>query len=129
MYRRELFQIVGAAAVAQAKTQFLSDARMAKLELLAEAILPGAKQSKVAAYVDLMLQHGSETVRKTWTRGIDALTNLDEAAANEMKPRNETDHFFVLLKRTTIDAHYLLASGGHNMSHGFAGCTHANHGD
>ncbi len=128
MYRRELFQIIGAAAVAQARTQFLSDAQRAKLESLADAILPGAKQSKVAAYIDLMLQHGDEAVRKAWTRGIEALTNLDEAARNELNPRNEAEHFFVLLKRTTIEAHYLLVSGGHNMSHGFAGCTHASHG-
>ena len=129
MYRRELFQIIGSAAVAQGRTQFLSEKQMAKLESLADAILPGAKQSQVAAYIDLMLQHGDEAARKNWMSGIDALTNLEEAAGNELNPRTEADRFFVLLKRTAIDAHYLLVSGGHNMSHGFAGCTHANHGD
>ena len=128
MYRRELFQIIGSAAVAQGRTQFLSERYMAQLETLADAILPGAKESKVAAYIDLMLQHGDDATRRNWTSGIDALTNLEAAARNELSPQSKADRFFVLLKRTTIAAHYLLVSGGHNMSHGFAGCTHANHG-
>ena len=129
MYRRELIQIIGAAATAAAQSPapFLSAAQLRKLVSLTEKILPGAKQTKVAAYIDLMLQHADEPARKMWTSGIDKLTNVEEAAREEMNPKTEAGRFFVVLKRTTIEAHYLLLSGGHNMSHGFAGCTHANH--
>ncbi len=129
MYRRELFRIIGSAAVPQRPAQFLSDQQMRKLDSLVETIMPGARDTKVAAFIDLTLQKGDVAMRKTWTGGIEALTDLEGAARNEAHPVSEADRFFVLLKRTTIEAHYLLLSGGHNMTHGFAGCTHANHGE
>ena len=129
MLRRDIFRIIGSAAVPQRPAQFLAEQQMRKLDLLVEAIVPGARQTKVAAYIDLTLQKGDASMRKIWTGGIEALTDLDAAARNEANPQSEGERFFVLLKRTAIDAHYMLLSGGHNMSQGFAGCTHANHGE
>jgi hypothetical protein len=62
----------------------LTPAQYATVEALAEAIIPaderspGAKEARVADYVDLLLSESDEKLRKQWTEG---LTLLDADAA------------------------------------------------
>ena len=57
----------------------LSASEYASLEALAEAIIPtderspGAKEARVADYVDLYLSEGDAAQRQTWTEGLAAL--------------------------------------------------------
>jgi hypothetical protein len=57
----------------------LTASQYATLEALAEAIIPaderspGAKEARVADYVDLLLSESDETLRKQWTDGLAAL--------------------------------------------------------
>ena len=63
----------------------LSAAQYATLAALAEAIIPaderspGAKEARVADYVDLILSEGDEKLRKEWVDGLAAL-DADAAA-------------------------------------------------
>ena len=78
----------------------LSASQYATLEALAEAIIPaderspGAKEARVADYVDLLLSEGDQALRQAWLEGLGTL----EAAS--------TARFaspFVLLKAAQID--------------------------
>lgn len=106
--RRGALRTLGAGAGAMAMLPFLSDesasafallqqtkaapslkvlsaSQYATLEALAEAIIPaderspGAKDARVADYVDLYLSEGDAALRRAWTEGLAAL----DAAARE----------------------------------------------
>ena len=122
------------------KLLVLSPAQYATLEAFVEAIIPaddrspGAKDARVADYVDLLLSESDDTVTLQWLGG---LAELDEEAVarfrqpyvklnpwqmeslltdishNERAPKMPIDTFFVMAKATTIHAFYTSEIGIH----------------
>jgi hypothetical protein len=118
----------------------------ATLEALTEAIIPaderspGAKQARVADYIDLLLSEADETRRQEWTEGLAALdadatarfgkpfrrldavqvdTVLTDASKNEKAPalpkneRSPLELFFVTVKQATVHGYYTSEIGIH----------------
>ena len=122
----------------------LSASQYATVEALAEAIIPaderspGAKEARVADYIDLLLAEQDETVRQPWLDGLAAFeaeasrrfgssfAQLAPAQVEELLTdlsRNErpaagveqtlVEKFFVQAKRATIDGYYTSEIGIH----------------
>jgi hypothetical protein len=118
----------------------LSASQFATLEALVEAIIPaddrspGAKEARVADYIDLLLSESDETLALQWIGGLaeldeDAVTRfgspfarLDAAqtdtimmaiSANELTPQTPLDAFFVMTKDATIQGYYTSEIGIH----------------
>jgi Gluconate 2-dehydrogenase subunit 3 len=122
----------------------LSASQYATVEALAEAIIPaderspGAKEARVADYIDLLLAEQDETVRQAWLDGLVAFeaeasrrfgssfAQLAPAHVEELLTdlsRNErpaagveqtlVENFFVQAKKTTIDGYYTSEIGIH----------------
>lgn len=119
----------------------LSAAQYATLAALAEAIIPaddrspGAKDARVADYVDLLLSEGEDKLRKDWMDGLAALdadaagrygvafvaldagqveAMLTEVSRNEKaKERSPVEKFFVTAKQATIHGYYTSEIGIH----------------
>jgi hypothetical protein len=124
----------------------LTAEQYATLEALTEAIIPaderspGAKQARVADYIDLLLSEADDTRRQQWTEGLAALdadatarfgkpfvkldasqveTVLTEASRNEKapaRPKNERsplELFFVTAKQATVHGYYTSEIGIH----------------
>jgi len=131
-------QIQKASAAPALKT--LSAGEFATLETLAEAILPaddrspGAREARVAEYVDLLLSEAEDDVRSSWRAGLAALdalsqqrfgagfarldaanaeTILGELAKNEKEPKTPLEIFFKATKNATIRGYYTSEIGIH----------------
>ena len=128
------------ATQALSSPKVLSAASFATLETLVEAIIPtderspGAKDARVADYIDLLLSESDEELVLQWLGGLAALDQ--EAASRFQKPfarleaqqidavladisRDEPDpqtplgHFFVMTKHATIHGYYSSEIGIH----------------
>lgn len=143
--------------------EFFSSSEFSVLDSLTEVILPrddhspGAKAAKVARYIDVTAADATADVQKRWRSGLEAVSALteerfgrdfvkcdagqhdqivSEISRNEESPRNETERFFNLLKRATIDGYYTSQVGivedlgyqGNTAIDEFPGCTHEEHG-
>lgn len=118
----------------------LAAARFATLETLVDALIPaddrspGAREARVADYIDLLLSEANETLAADWSAGLDALdaegvsrfgqpfAGLDAAsidavmsdlARNESAPVRPVDHFFLMAKHATIRGYYTSEIGIH----------------
>ncbi|HEU0105960.1 MAG TPA: gluconate 2-dehydrogenase subunit 3 family protein [Vicinamibacteria bacterium] len=127
----------------------LTAEQYATLEALTEAIIPaderspGAKQARVADYIDLLLSEADETRRQQWTDGLAALdadatarfgrpfvkldaaqveTVLTDASKNEKAPalrgpaavdKTPLEVFFVTAKQATVHGYYTSEIGIH----------------
>ena len=122
----------------------LTAQQYATLEALVEAIIPtderspGAKQARVADYIDLLLSEADDTRRQQWTDGLAALDAdsstrfgkpfvkldaaqveavLTEASRNEKAPALQKDErsplelFFVTAKQATVHGYYTSEIG------------------
>jgi hypothetical protein len=121
--------------------KILSSSQFATLEAFVEAIIPaddrspGAKEARVADYIDLLLSEVDETVALQWIGG---LAELDEEAmtrfqvpfvrldatqadailaamnpADEEEPKTPLESFFVTSKHAVIDGYYTSEIGIH----------------
>jgi hypothetical protein len=117
-----------------------SPSQFATLELLVDAIIPtddrspGAKQARVADYIDLLLSEGDRELSLEWIGGLAALdadaelrfqapfvrlsaTQVDlilqTISRNEKAPRTLLDTFFVMAKQATIRGYYTSEIGIH----------------
>jgi len=132
----------------------------ATVDKLAEMLLPadetsgGAHDAGAARYIDIVLLYGDQTTLAAWKDGIRLVesrasryggpfTSLEpsqaneimrEMAGNESDPKTGLEQFFVRLKRLTIEAYYLSATGKGSLGYkgdtaiaSFPGCTHAEH--
>src|SRR5262245_18185626 len=129
-------QADGAPPVAKA----LSPSQFTALETLVEAIIPaddrspGAKQARVADYIDLLLTESEPEWTLRWIGGLAALdaeatrrfntplarlnpTQLDailqDISANERPPKTPLEQFFVMSKQATIRGYYTSEIGIH----------------
>jgi hypothetical protein len=118
----------------------LSKPQFEALEVLAEAIIPtderspGAKQARVADYIDLLLSEVDRGIALQWFGGLAALdaeamsrfrspfSRLREAqvdailqtiSRNEKAPQTVLETFFVMAKEATIRGYYTSKIGIH----------------
>jgi glucoside 3-dehydrogenase (cytochrome c) hitch-hiker subunit len=118
----------------------LSRPQFETLEVLAEAIIPtddrspGAKQARVADYIDLLLSEVDREVTLQWFGGLAALdaeamtrfrspfgrlnagqidTILQSISRNEKAPQMPLETFFVIAKQATIRGYYTSNIGIH----------------
>jgi hypothetical protein len=114
------------------------------LEVLVEAIIPaddrspGAKQARVADYVDLLLSEGDRGLTLQWFGGLAALDAeatsrfraplsklgagqvdaiLQGISRNEKAPQTPLEAFFVMAKQATIRGYYTSKIGIHEELH------------
>jgi hypothetical protein len=131
-------------AKAPPKLLVLSTAQYASLEALVEAIIPaderspGAKEARVADYIDLLLSESEPEVTLQWLGGIDELNDeattrfsqpfaklqaaeaeslLTDISRNELKPQTPLETFFVMAKQATIHGYYTSEIGIHKELH------------
>jgi hypothetical protein len=118
----------------------LSPSQFATLEVLVDAIIPtdqhspGAKQARVADYIDLLLSESDRELSLEWIGGLAALdadaglrfqapfaklgaTQVDlvlqTISRNEKAPRTLLETFFVMAKQATIRGYYTSEIGIH----------------
>ena len=135
-------QIQGTKAAPSLKV--LSASQYATLEALVEAIIPaddrspGAKQARVAEYIDLWLSESDRHVVLEWTGGLASLdaeaatrfrapfvrltaAQLDAILAdisrNERDPKTPLETFFVMVKQATVIGYYTSKIGIHDELH------------
>ena len=132
-------------------------ARFATLQALVEAIIPsddrspGAKEARVADYIDLLLSESEEPLKQQWLDGLAALdaealsrsgstfARLDAASMDalmadisryELEPVTPLEFFFKAVKQATIYGYYTSEIGihkelqykGNQMLVEFVGC-------
>ena len=132
-------------------------ARFATLQALVEAIIPaderspGAREARVADYVDLLLSESAEALKAQWLEGLKALdaeaaarfgspfarlgpadtdTLMTFISAHETEVVTPLETFFVLAKQATIHGYYTSEIGihkelrykGNQMLLEFVGC-------
>jgi hypothetical protein len=118
----------------------LSPREFETLELLVEAIIPtderspGAKDARVADYIDLLLSESEHVVALQWMGGLAALDRealtrfgapfgkltaeqvdaiLADISGNERTPATPLERFFVITKQATIRGYYSSEIGIH----------------
>jgi hypothetical protein len=118
----------------------LSPAQFETLDVLVDAIIPtddrspGAKQARVADYIDLLLSEADRKLTLQWFGGLAALdteatsrfrapfSKLDAAqidailqtiSRNERAPQTPLETFFVITKQATIRGYYSSSIGIH----------------
>lgn len=127
-------------AGAAAPPRVLSAADFRTLEVLVEAIIPaderspGARDARVADYIDLLLSESDEPIVLQWMGGLAALDQealarfgerferldgaridavLADISRNELAPDTPLAQFFVMTKQATIRGYYSSEIGIH----------------
>jgi hypothetical protein len=110
------------------------------LEALVEAIIPtderspGAREARVADYIDLLLSESDDELALQWMGGLAALDReavsrfdlpfarldagqvdavLADISKNELDPGTPLEHFFVMTKQATVRGYYSSEIGIH----------------
>jgi glucoside 3-dehydrogenase (cytochrome c) hitch-hiker subunit len=118
----------------------LSPLQFGTLEVLVDAIIPtderspGAKQARVADYIDLLLSEADRGVTLAWFGGLAALDAeavsrfrapfgrlgapqvdaiLQTISRNERAPQTALETFFVMVKQATVNGYYTSKIGIH----------------
>jgi hypothetical protein len=118
----------------------LTPAQYATLDVVVDAIIPtderspGAREARVADYIDLLLSEVDAEVRQQWIDGLAAVdaeasaragapvaklspaqveTLLTALSVNERQPQTAAERFFVMTKRATIQGYYSSEIGIH----------------
>ena len=122
----------------------LSPSQFATLETIVDAIIPtddrspGAKQARVADYIDLLLSEVDRELTLEWFGGLAALDAeatsrfrvpfsklgagqvdaiLQSISRNERAPQTPLETFFVMAKQATIRGYYTSKIGIHDDLH------------
>ena len=117
-----------------------SVSQLATLEVLVDAIIPtderspGAKQARVADYIDLLVSEGDRQLTLQWFGGVAALDTeaasrfrapfaklgatqvdaiLQTISRNENAPQTPLETFFVMAKQATVRGYYTSNIGIH----------------
>lgn len=152
----------GQAAKAAHIPEFFNAAQLEEIAALAETIIPtdehspGARAAGVHEFIDHIVAAADQHTKELWTQGLAAMDQmaeraytkkfnecqtdqqtalLEKIAANEEHPQTPEEHFFVALKRATIEGYYTSAIGihqdlgyqGNTALLDFPGCTHTEH--
>ena len=124
--------------------QALSKPQFEALEALVEAIIPtddrspGAKEARVADYIDLLLSEVDREIALQWFGGLAALDGeamsrfrapfsrlgadqvdaiLQIISRNEKDPQTALETFFVMAKQATVRGYYTSSIGIHQELH------------
>ncbi len=140
-----------AAPAASYNLQFFNPEESVLLDQLMEMIIPaddhspGAHAARTNLFADLMVATSDDSVKKQWREGIRLIheqamrSSLPEAlrtaATNEQNPQTALEHFFVMLKKMTVNGYYTSEIGIHkDMQYvgnaylgAFPECTHPEH--
>jgi hypothetical protein len=142
---------------------FLTAGQYTTLDALTETIIPadehspGAREARVADYIDLLLAESDDPTQRAWTAGLSLLDAesrrrykvpyaqltpdqatdlLTPLARNEAEPTAPLEQFFKTTKEATIRGYYTSEIGihkeleykGNRVVAEFVGCTHPEHG-
>lgn len=142
---------------------FLTASQYTTLDALTETLIPadarspGARDARVADYIDLLLSESDDQTQRSWTAGlalldgesrrrfkvpfaqlspIQATEVLVPLAKNEASPKAPLEQFFKTTKDATIRGYYTSEIGihkeleyqGNRVIGEFVGCTHPEHG-
>jgi hypothetical protein len=118
----------------------LTPAQYATLDVLVDAIIPtderspGAREARVADYIDLLLSEADAEAKQQWIDGLAAVEAeassragapvaklaapqlealLTAISANERQPQTPVERFFVMTKRAAIQGYYSSEIGIH----------------
>jgi Gluconate 2-dehydrogenase subunit 3 len=118
----------------------LTASQYATLDVLVDAIIPtderspGAREARVADYIDLLLSEADAEVKQRWLDGLAAVngesmarfggpvtklsaaqveTLLTGISTNERLPQTPAERFFVMTKQATIQGYYTSEIGIH----------------
>ena len=151
------------ASQAPSQLAFLTAAQYTTLDALTETIIPadehspGARDARVADYIDLLLAESDDPTQRAWTAGLalldaesrrrfrvpyaqltppQAAELLSPLARNEERPTAPLEQFFKATKDATIRGYYTSEIGiqkeleykGNRILGEFVGCTHPEHG-
>ena len=151
------------ASQAPPQLAFLTAAQYTTLGALTETIIPadehspGARDARVADYLDLLLAESDDPTQRAWTAGLalldaesrrrfrvpyaqltppQATELLSPLARNEESPTAPLEQFFKTTKDATIRGYYTSEIGiqkeleykGNRILGQFVGCTHPEHG-
>jgi hypothetical protein len=132
-------------------------ASFATLEALVDAIIPtderspGAREARVADYIDLLLSESDDALKTQWLEGLETVDTeattrfgssfarlspadtdafMVSISANELAPITPLETFFVMTKQATIHGYYTSEIGihkdlqykGNQMLPEFVGC-------
>jgi len=139
MKRREAAWVMAAAVLAAGQSvtpRYFTPVEWKKLKELAELIVPGSGQARVAEFADLVVVESGRTVQQRWRKGLAMVPEermaawLEQAAADERGAASEAGRFFVIMKQMTILAYYTSEPGirgelgyrGHEVLGRFPGC-------
>ena len=138
-------------------TQYATVGAVAETIIPADAHSPGAREARVADYIDLLLAESDQATKDVWTSGLAALDAesrrrfqapfgelastqavdlLTSISANELAPKTPLEQFFKATKDATIRGYYTSEIGihkeleykGNRFLNEFVGCTHPEHG-
>ena len=130
--------------------------RLTELIIPADDHSPGAREARVADFIDLMTAHSHFSAQQTWESGLGSVEAAARAAhgksflacsdaeqdavmrmmsSNEGSAGTELEKFFERLKSMTIDGYYTssiglhqdLAYEGNTAFPSYDGCTHPEH--
>ncbi len=151
------------ATQAPPKLFFLTAAQYTTLDALTETLVPaddhspGAREARVADYIDLLLAESDDPTQRAWTAGLalldaesrrrfkepyaqltmpQATELLTSISRNEANPHAPLEQFFKTTKDATIRGYYTSEIGihkeleykGNRVLGEFVGCTHSEHG-
>ena len=133
------------------KLQFFTEDENKFVDQLMEMIIPaddhspGARAAKASLFADQMIATGDDALKKQWRDGLALIREqaknssiddlLHQAAENEEDPKTNLDHFFLSLKRMTVNGYYTsdigihqeLEYAGNTYVPRFPECTHPEH--
>ena len=142
--------------------RFFNEVEYRTISELSERIIPsddsspGAKEARVADYIDMVVGLSAEPVKVIWREGLAAINSrshnmfsrsfpeasesqqvelLKIISRNERAPQTAEERFFRVVKVSTIDGYYTSEIGirtelgykGNSVLKEFLGCTHSDH--
>lgn len=157
-----LERIEAAQSAPGSKLLFFTPEQNEALDRLAEMIIPaderspGAHETQVSRFIDVMVANSGAAVQNAWSGALRAIDEeasrryqsafvkcsaaqqekiLAWMAAHETHPETPLERFFVELKAMVINGYYTSAAGihrelryqGNRPMHEFIGCTHPEH--
>ncbi|HKE56316.1 MAG TPA: gluconate 2-dehydrogenase subunit 3 family protein [Pyrinomonadaceae bacterium] len=147
---------------AQAPLRFFTAPEIATITVISDLIIPtdehspGAKESGVPGFIDLMVSDSPDETKTLWRDGLAAVDRLcqkkfavtfaaantqqqvsllKEISKNEYSPKTIEERFFIAIKGLTVDGYYTSQIGihqelrykGNAYLKDFVGCTHPEH--